>query len=146
MMKLEYSAELGDCDLVWDPERGTFSTADPLRTAMLISVFTDRRVLSGEVPVDVDLGGWWGASYERDPTDPEGSRLWILPVKGRADALTARECEGHVREALAWMIERGFVTSLVVAAAVIATGVIGFTVRAVVAEDRREILLTLEVI
>lgn len=127
MLKLEYSSVTGECDVVI--EDGELLEGDDLYTAALLSIFTDLRVDPEDVPEGVGQGGWWGDAYTNDPTDEEGSRLWLLPVRGRADLLTSREAEGHVLECLEWMIRDGVATTTSAAAAVVRTGVIGITIR-----------------
>lgn len=142
MIRLRYDSDTGECDL--ELADGILSEADPLETAILVSLFTDRRVLAGEVPDGVALGGWWGEALVARPGDSEGSRLWTLPVIGRADALTARQAEGHAREALAWLLEDAICQSVTATAAVVADGVIALSIRAVTA-DGAEVSLALEV-
>lgn len=78
---------------------------DGLRTAVLLSLFTDRRAevddsLPGE---DGDRRGWWGDEFSQVEGDRIGSRLWLLNRSTRTDTVL-RRAEEHVREALAWMV------------------------------------------
>lgn len=85
-------AVLGERDLLHDPG---------LVTAVLVSLFTDRR-LPADMPASDDFGrrGSWSESLE----DPEGSLLWTLTREKRVPE-TLRRAELYVREALAWMVE-----------------------------------------
>jgi len=142
MLSLRYDPTLRECDLVWDGER--LEEEDPLLTAILVSLFTDQRVTGGEVPAGVGLGGWWGEAFPEDPADSEGSRIWAVRARGRADSATCREIEGAARECLAWLLEDTVCTSVTAAAAVIRSGTIGLTVRAIAADDQREVVFTTE--
>lgn len=92
---------------------GDLATDDGLETAVLISLFTDRRALdSDELPAgSADLRGWWGDMAPPVEGDRIGSRLWLLSREKRtADVLNrARE---YTREALAWMLDDEVATRL----------------------------------
>lgn len=143
MLTLRYDPAAGEADLVFDGTQ--LEEVDPLLTSILISLFTDRRVTAGELPEGIGLGGWWGESFLEDPADAEGSRIWAARARGRADAATCREIEGAAREALGWLLEDGICTSVTAAAAVVRSGMIGLTVRAIAAADQREVVLTVGV-
>lgn len=133
MIRLRYDNQAGECDLVLDD--GRLEEGREIETAILVSIFTDRRVLEGEVPPGASRGGWWGERFPAEAGDVEGSRLWTLPVRGRTNALTAREAEGHAREALAWLVADGVCDSVAVTAAAAAPGVIALSIRATRAGD-----------
>ena len=48
-----------------------------LRSAVLISLFTDRRAEPGDVPEGEDPRGWW-ADVLGEEGDRIGSRLWLI--------------------------------------------------------------------
>ncbi len=79
-----------------------------LRTAVLLSLFTDRRAAEGdELPGDPeDLRGWWADEFAEVPGDLHGSRLWLLARTKVTEDLAGR-VEEIDREALAWLIEDG---------------------------------------
>ena len=83
---------------------------DGLWTAIVISLFTDRRVEAAELPPGhADRRGWWGDLLEED--DRIGSRLWLLR-RERASAEVAARAAGYAEEALAWMVEDGVLTAV----------------------------------
>jgi len=97
-------------------------SSDGLLAVVLLSLYTDRRVETYELPTDeTDRRGWWGDSYPRNEGDQWGSRLWLLDraklASGEArrlDAVTVATPEiadGYIREALAWLLADGVVTS-----------------------------------
>ncbi|GAA4651673.1 phage GP46 family protein [Kistimonas scapharcae] len=87
---------LSDADLARD---------DSLETAVIVSLFTDRRAEPGDVATGLDPRGWWGDSFQ-DGDDRIGSRLWLL---GREKLLpeTAERARGYAREALQWLLDDG---------------------------------------
>lgn len=108
MIRLVYDTELGEADL-GAADDGGIEEGHELETAVLISLFTDRRVTAEELPAGgdaMDRGGWWGDAYAEEEGDEIGSRLWLIeqgidlpdtPVRARAYAI----------EALEWMVEDG---------------------------------------
>lgn len=122
-----------DIALIWNDETasadmlltgGALATDEGLRTAVLISLFTDARASEdAEMPeAGDDRRGWWGDQFA-DDAGPEagtandrnriGSLLWLL---GRAKATTAnlqlarRSCE----DALAWLVRDGVASRVAV--------------------------------
>lgn len=79
---------------------------DGLRTAVLLSLFTDRRADADDrLPADDgDRRGWWADQLAPVAGDRIGSRLWLLDRAARRPGI-GRQAEEMVREALAWMIE-----------------------------------------
>ncbi|WP_251976709.1 phage GP46 family protein [Salinicola avicenniae] len=104
-IRLEWSGEgapYGDVALA----AADLETDDGLETAVLVSLFTDRRALdSDELPAGAeDRRGWWGDVAATVEGDQVGSRLWLLSREKRtADVLNrARE---YAREALRWLLD-----------------------------------------
>lgn len=60
-------------------ENGDIKQADGLDTAVIISLFTDRRALEDDATPDFteNRRGWWGDTYDAQQR-PIGSRLWLL--------------------------------------------------------------------
>ncbi len=83
---------------------------DTFRTAILISLLTDRRCEPSEAQDPSDLGGFWGDSYPDVPGDSAGSRLWTLAGR-QWNVDTQAAADGYVREALAWMVADGIISS-----------------------------------
>lgn len=85
---------------------------DGLNTAILISLFSDRRAEpSDELP---DPGGsrrgWWGDAVA-DGRDRIGSRLWLLTRRKQTPETRQLFLE-FTREALAWLIEDGVASTV----------------------------------
>lgn len=101
---------MADLALALDPATGAFdafvlggdlAADNSLRTAVLISLLTDR-----EAP-DADAGdrrGWWGDALSDRTGDRIGSHLWLL-ARERATPQVAERAVRYAREALAWMTD-----------------------------------------
>ena len=105
---------MSDIALIWDEagyvadvaiEGGDLVVDDGLRTAVIISLFTDRRARPDDpLPQDgADPRGWWGDVAAEDEDDLIGSRLWLLKRAKRTPENAAKARE-YVEEALAWMV------------------------------------------
>jgi phage gp46-like protein len=104
-----------DISTLWDPERlsadwaleaGGLRSGDDLATAVVLSLFTDRRAAPDDVPPGDpgDRRGWWADA--ESPEGPLGSRLWLLVREKRTEE-TRRRAIDYAREALAWLVEDG---------------------------------------
>ena len=114
-----------DIAIAWDSAnfRGDWTVtpgdlaADPggLRSAVLLSLFTDRVASSDYLPPPGELftrRGWWADTYEPSPI---GSRLWQLNRSKKADSrLFAAEAQDMCREALQWLVDDGVVSAVTV--------------------------------
>jgi phage gp46-like protein len=103
----------GDYALVWADGVLDMTMADDdlasdqgLRTAVLLSLFTDRRAEDDDaLPADDgDRRGWWADEFAETEGDLMGSRLWLLDRSTRRVDV-ARRAEEFIREALAWPLE-----------------------------------------
>ena len=103
----------GDIRIAWDVNHGRFALAaagddlatDPgLETAVIISLFTDRRAGEhDELPAtESDRRGWWGNDYEEAGYEV-GSKLWLLRREKQMASVVLR-AEEYAREALRWML------------------------------------------
>ncbi|CBJ81765.1 putative bacteriophage protein [Xenorhabdus bovienii str. Jollieti] len=100
---------------------------DSLSTAVIISLFTDRRALdSDELPTGsgTDRRGWWGDSFNSRPI---GSRLWLLAREKQLSAVLHR-AKAYADEALAWLVDERHVRKIDVMATAPASGVLLLTV------------------
>jgi phage gp46-like protein len=104
---------VGDIALEWKNgildlviEEDDVLTDAGLRTAVLLSLFMDRRAeADDELPSpDGDRRGWWADEFAETEGDLTGSRLWLLARAKRTADIVPR-VEAYDREALAWMLE-----------------------------------------
>lgn len=114
--------EYGRIDLVTDA-RGLL-TEDTLRSAVLISLFTDRRAARDDALPDAqpqpsvlpaNRRGWCGDALADVRGDLYGSRLWLLDRTKQTEE-TRRRAIFYGEEALQWMIEDGHVVAVTVEA------------------------------
>ena len=103
---------------------GGLKATDSLQTAVLISLFTDRRAGPDDVlPEDAgvqsllppDRRGWCGDALPETPGDKIGSRLWLL-ARAKQTEETRRRAIFYAEEALAWLIEDGLALAVTVTA------------------------------
>jgi phage gp46-like protein len=106
----------------WALSAGSLATDAGLRSAVVVSLFTDRRADDDDPLPDgtTDRRGWWGdiVAPATAPTGQpwlSGSKLWLLS-REKQTAVTARRAEGYARDALAWMIQTGVASALEVTA------------------------------
>ncbi|WP_202883596.1 phage GP46 family protein [Pseudomonas taiwanensis] len=98
---------------------------DGLETAVIISLFTDRRASAEQIPPEYpqdDLRGYWGDIANASDADQTGSLLWLLAREKQLPKVLSR-AEQYCREALAWMIDDLIATSISVEATFYSMGV-----------------------
>jgi len=110
----------------WTIMSGDLALDNPLRTAIIISLFTDRvlpkqpdaveasigipRPAGAGGTVEAERGGWWGDSLGGEPI---GSRLRQLRKAIKSgDTAIPLEAEGICREALHWLVADGVVDDI----------------------------------
>ena len=103
----------------WDIglDEKNLSTDSGLETAVVISLFTDRRAESDDTLPDWsgDRRGWWADAYSEYENDRIGSRLWLLAREKTLPYVLERAKE-YARESLAWMIEDGLASEITIEA------------------------------
>jgi phage gp46-like protein len=102
---------------------------DGLQTAMIISLFTDRRANDDDVlPGDAsDKRGWWADAFPIVPDDKIGSRLWLLNREKQLQSVLNRTQE-YAREALQWMLDDGIAGSVLCTAQIVRQGLLGLSI------------------
>lgn len=106
----------------WALSAGALASETGLRSAVVISLFTDRRAEVDDLLPDGsgDRRGWWGdlvAPVTAPTGQPwlSGSRLWLLS-REKQTAITAHRAETYAAEALAWMTHSGVASAVGVTA------------------------------
>ncbi|EBM3801910.1 hypothetical protein FXQ12_17445 [Salmonella enterica] len=108
---------MADIAIVWRNGRGNLALNGPdlltdnsIETAVIISLFTDRRAQpSDPIPDGTnDRRGWWADSFRPRPI---GSRLWLLNREKTVPAVVERTA-AYADEALAWLKPAGLVKSV----------------------------------
>jgi phage gp46-like protein len=101
-----------------------------LETAVMLSLFTDRRSEEGDElpPGDTDRRGWWADAAPVVEGDRIGSRLWLLEREVATQAVVDRAVT-YAREALQWLLDDKVASSLEVSAEIPRRGMIGLVVK-----------------
>jgi len=115
-----------DFKMVWDTDlmegdleviNGDFTHDAGLETAVLMSLFTDRRAEDDDELLDEearDKRGWWGDLVSPEVEgDQIGSRLWLLSRAKTTEKALVR-AKDYVKEALQWMVEDKVASSITV--------------------------------
>ena len=91
-------------------------TDEGLETAIILSLYTDRRVDTQELPPEEkSRRGWFGDLLAQTPGDFIGSRLWLLD-RAKVSDDTRNLAEDYAQEALQWLIDDGVADSIDVSA------------------------------
>lgn len=111
-IKLLFDTDLmaGDVSVI----DGDLLREEGLETAVMISLFTDRRAKDGDLLDNpMDKRGWWGDQTSYYSNDQIGSRLWLLE---RAKAIQPNlvRAKTYITEALQWMLDDKVAQKIVV--------------------------------
>lgn len=88
---------------------GDLATGNELSTAVMLSLFTDRRANDDDViPDGTDPRGWWADAMDGQRI---GSRLWLLE-NSRNLAETLLLAGEYAEEALRWLVDDGIAKSV----------------------------------
>lgn len=105
---IAWDAELQAGD--WSVLAGDLAQDHGLRSALMVSLLTERRAADDDIlpdPRETDRRGWWGdLPLDGEPDDRIGSRLWLL-ARAKATAETLRLAREYASEALAWLTADG---------------------------------------
>ncbi len=137
---------MSDIRTIYTPEKMTFDWAiagagleedDGLETAVLLSLFTDRRAAEDDpLPgAQDDRRGWWADQYLDNEGDKIGSRLWLIAREKQTTGVLVRAQE-YAEEALAWLVQDGLARSVAATAEIVRAGVLGLTVEIARADGR----------
>jgi phage gp46-like protein len=100
-----------------------------LETAVMLSLFTDRRAEPGDpLPAAAtDRRGWWGDAVPVVPGDLLGSRLWLL-AREKETPKALERAEEYARAALQWLLDDRVAERVEVEADIPKPGWLGLTV------------------
>lgn len=105
---------------------GALQADHDIKTAVLISLFSDRRAKQDDALPDESASrrGWWG-----DALNPRriGSRLWLLGREKQLREVVLRARE-YAEESLAWLVEEDIAQRVIVTADIVQTGWIGLAI------------------
>lgn len=102
--------DLFEGDFTFDDSIQDFESDEGLETAVLISLFTDRRAKDDDIlpdPDSDDKRGWWGDLVSpATEGDQIGSRLWLLERSKTLPSIL-QKAKQYTKEALQWLIDDG---------------------------------------
>lgn len=128
-IKIQWDSETGYGSITIDAEKLDLSTDEGLQTAVIISLFTDRRANDEELPAGVtSKRGWWGDSLSDIDGDAIGSKLWLIQREKELNSVAMR-AEQYAREALQWLISTRIASQVDVTAELLGNGRLGLGVR-----------------
>lgn len=99
----------------WQMNGPALLSGNDLETAVIISLFTDRRAQRGDVIPDNtnDPRGWWGDNQvSGNSASPIGSRLWLLARSTAPTQRVLNQAVTYAREALQWLITDGIAAAV----------------------------------
>lgn len=96
----------GIYDLIIGPD-GDLQGKDSFDTAILISVFCERRADESEVPLNSNRRGWWGNTLSSVPGFEIGSKIWLL-YQSRLTNVQLNLCKTYLSNALQWLVDDGY--------------------------------------
>lgn len=99
---------------------GGLDSTGQIASAVILSLFTDRRAPEGWRPDVADRRGWWGDGVQPDgvPVEPIGSWLWLLKNESVSPAIVAA-ARTYAEQALAWIVRDRVAARIDVASGII---------------------------
>jgi len=91
-------------------EDGDVVKTDSFDTALLLSIFCERRADSSEVPEPQRRRGWIGNLFG---AVEYGSKLWLL-YQARLTVNNVNRARGYLEQALSWLVDFGYLRRVVV--------------------------------
>lgn len=109
-LKLEIKDD-GEIDLA--VSETDIETDAGLQSAIMISLFTDKRASVDELPAgETDQRGYWGDALEEDGSSL-GSKLWLLD-RSKITNKELDRAKAYCEEALKWLIDEKIASSVTV--------------------------------
>lgn len=111
---------------------GSLDEDHSLETAVILSLFTDRRADADDILPEGggDRRGVWSDTFATIDGDLQGSKLWLLSREKQLPDV-ANRARQYAEEALVWLIEDGIAAEINVTAESVAQSVLGLGVEIV---------------
>lgn len=112
----DFKLSLSTTTLEYDLEfsKGDFSKDDGLRSAVIISLFTDARITDEELELgETEKRGFWGDTFAEIDEDKLGSKLWRLSRAKQTDENLNKSRE-FVEKALLWLLTYDVASKVIV--------------------------------
>jgi len=106
-IRIIWDSNLMEGDFSFDSSIQDLESDAGLETAVIISLFTDRRAKEDDILPDSnnpDRRGWWGDLVSDIKNDQIGSRLWLLNREKTLKSVLIK-AKKYAEEALDWLIE-----------------------------------------
>lgn len=120
---LDFQRDLLFSDIEMNPP--DLKVNQDLKSAVIISLFTNRLADKDQVEPGQDRQGWWGDTYKGSRI---GSRLWLLR-RSKQLSTVANQARDYCYEALQWLIEDKIAQSLTVRTEIIAMYTLGIEIK-----------------
>lgn len=104
-----------------------FASDKDLESAVIFSLFTDRRADPDEVADPMDRRGWWADTFPNVEGDKIGSKLWLLQREKQTQQ-TLNRARVYCQEALAWLVDDGVAESVDIEVEWVRMGFLGISV------------------
>jgi len=104
-IKISWNSEFSEGDIQYN--NGDLVRELGLETAVLMSIYTDRRASSDDILPDDrydDRRGWWGDQITDYDGDQIGSRLWLLE-RSKTTEDNINSAKFYLEECLQWMLD-----------------------------------------
>ena len=101
-------------------DTGDFDTTEGLDTALLFSLFEERRADPSEVSPPNKRRGWIGNELQDDIGFELGSKLWLLDQE-RLTQETVNKAQDYAQQAVQWLIDESIVDDVVTTAEKVGT-------------------------
>jgi len=126
---------IGDIALLAGPERMDVQVSandllldSGLKTAVTLSLFTDQRATTLELPPgEASRRGWWGDALAEIDGDKYGSKLWLLSREKQTQEVAERAKE-YCLEALQWLIDDGIAAAITISTDISVRGILGIEI------------------
>lgn len=103
--------EDGIFDLIIDEDTRDLEVGEGLESALITSLFSDRRAARDEVANPLKRRGWIGNLVAEVPGDNFGSGLWLYEQK-RLEGEVATGLRSEAEQSLDWLVEENLLTSV----------------------------------
>jgi phage gp46-like protein len=122
-IKLDFDPKTMQLDISFDDEPDDVDIDTTLKTAVLVSLFSDKRASIDDVlPQEgASRRGWWGDNFTDIPHDQIGSKLWLF----ERESITQDVVNGvkeAAEESLQWLIDDNIASKIDVETEVMALG------------------------
>lgn len=110
-IKIKYNNDTQIADIEF--KNNDLVNENGLETAVLMSVFTDKRASEDDPLPDIngDKRGWWGDLTLPESEDAIGSKLWLLE-RSKTTQRVITKAKKHIRDSLQWMIDDGIAVKI----------------------------------